>query len=167
MARRFFYGLLKSKFSIGTPIACILYLIVFQAAGESIAFVLAPINNYVHLGGLNSNLSTVWRTVFGISALPRTIPFLRTSSGDTNKLPLALIVFYFRLKMLNSALYRKGAIQKNVPYALTLRYYWKSLIGTAGAWFLYDFIVFPNGVFSGVIISSIVKAKGHGTQTPT
>ncbi|KAJ7709519.1 MFS Git1p-related glycerophosphoinositol permease [Mycena rosella] len=112
--------------SIGTPIACILYLIVFQAAG-----------------GLHSNLSTVWRTVFGISALP------------------PLIVFYFRLKMLNSALYRKGAIQKNVPYALTLRYYWRSLIGTAGAWFLYDFIVFPNGVFSGVIISSIVKAKGH------
>ncbi|KAJ6597270.1 major facilitator superfamily domain-containing protein [Mycena vulgaris] len=112
--------------SIGTPLACILYLIVFQAAG-----------------GLNSNLSTVWRTVFGISALP------------------PLIVFYFRLKMLNSALYRKGAIQKNVPYGLTLKYYWRSLIGTAGAWFLYDFIVFPNGVFSGVIISSIVKAKGH------
>ncbi|KAJ6531332.1 major facilitator superfamily domain-containing protein [Mycena capillaripes] len=112
--------------SSGGPIACILYLIVFQAAG-----------------GLSSNLNTVWRTVFGISAVP------------------PLIVFYFRLKMLNSALYRKGAIQRNVPYMLTLRYYWKSLIGTAGAWFLYDFIVFPNGVFSGVIISSIVKAKGH------
>ncbi|KAJ7085741.1 major facilitator superfamily transporter [Mycena belliarum] len=116
----------SSLCAIGTPIACILYLIVFQAAG-----------------GLHANLSTVWRTVFGISALP------------------PLLVFYFRLKMLNSVLYRKGAIQKNVPYALTLRYYWRSLIGTAGAWFLYDFIVFPNGVFSGVIISSIVKAKGH------
>ena len=58
--------------SFGTPFACILYLIVFQAAG-----------------GLNSNLSTVWRTVFGISCLP----------------PLA--VFYFRLKMMNSKLYRK------------------------------------------------------------
>ncbi|KAJ7096464.1 MFS Git1p-related glycerophosphoinositol permease [Mycena crocata] len=112
--------------SIGTPLACILYLIVFQTAG-----------------GLHSNLSTVWRTVFGISALP------------------PLIVFYFRLKMLNSTLYRKGAIQKNVPYRLTLKYYWRSLIGTAGAWFLYDFIVFPNGVFSGVIISSLVKATGH------
>ncbi|KAJ7074137.1 MFS Git1p-like glycerophosphoinositol permease [Mycena amicta] len=112
--------------SMGGPVACILYLIVFQAAG-----------------GLSSNLSTVWRVVFGISAVP------------------PLIVFYFRLKMLNSSLYRKGAIQKDVPYMLTLRYYYRSLIGTAGAWFLYDFIVFPNGVFSGVIISSIVKAKGH------
>ncbi|KAJ6453466.1 MFS Git1p-related glycerophosphoinositol permease [Mycena vitilis] len=112
--------------SFGAPLACILYLIVFQAAG-----------------GLSANLDTVWRTVFGISAVP------------------PLIVFYFRLKMLDSVLYRKGAIQKNIPYLLTLRYYWKSLIGTAGAWFLYDFIDFPNGVFSGVIISSIVKAEGH------
>ncbi|KAJ7685498.1 major facilitator superfamily domain-containing protein [Mycena polygramma] len=129
--------------SFGAPLACILYLIVFQAAG-----------------GLAANLNTVWRTVFGISAVP------------------PLIVFYFRLKMLDSVLYRKGAIQKNIPYLLTLRYYWKSLIGTAGAWFLYvsapilaesghratayqDFIDFPNGVFSGVIISSIVKAEGH------
>ncbi|KAJ7172153.1 MFS Git1p-like glycerophosphoinositol permease [Mycena filopes] len=117
--------------SLGGPVACILYLIVFQAAGKFIS------------SGLNANLNTVWRTVFGISAIP------------------PLVVFYFRIKMLNSALYRKGAIQKNVPYGLTLRYYWRSLIGTAGAWFLYDFIVFPNGVFSGVIISSIVKAKGH------
>jgi MFS family permease len=27
--------------------------------------------------------------------------------------------------------------------------------------FLYDFVTFPNGVFSGTIISQIVKAKGH------
>ncbi|KAJ7940286.1 MFS Git1p-related glycerophosphoinositol permease [Mycena leptocephala] len=121
--------MLKQRGPVFIMVACILYLIVFQAAG-----------------GLSANLNTVWRTVFGISAIP------------------PLIVFYFRLKMLNSVLYRKGAIQKNVPHMLTLRYYWRSLIGTAGAWFLYDFIVFPNGVcksFSGVIISSIVKAKGH------
>lgn len=59
--------------------------------------------------------------------------------------------------MLNSKLYRRGAIKKSVPYKLVLRYYWKSLIGTCGAWFLYDFITFPNGVFSGTIISSVVK----------
>ncbi|ORY77581.1 major facilitator superfamily domain-containing protein [Leucosporidium creatinivorum] len=112
--------------SFGTPFACILYLIVFQAAG-----------------GLNANLSTVWRTVFGISVIP----------------PLA--VFFFRLRMLNSQLYRKSAIQHKVPYGLMIRFYWRSLIGTAGAWFLYDFITFPNGVFSGVIISSVVKASGN------
>lgn len=80
--------------------------------------------------------------------------------------------------MLNSQLYRKGAIQHNVPHLLTIKYYWKSLIGTAGAWFLYDFITFPNGVckwtllhyclhefnyrmaVSGQIISSVVSVKG-------
>jgi MFS family permease len=82
-------------------------------------------------------------------------------------------VFYFRIRMLNSVLYRRGAIKKHVPYMLVLRYYWKSLIGTCGAWFLYgkpsiftksawklthtDFVTFPNGVFSGTIISSVVN----------
>ncbi|BGP00663.1 Plasma membrane permease, mediates uptake of glycerophosphoinositol and glycerophosphocholine [Rhodotorula toruloides] len=111
--------------SCGTIFACILYLIVFEAAG-----------------GLNANLSTVWRTVFGISMVP----------------PLA--VFIFRMRMLNSQLYRKNAIQQGVPLMLTLKYYWRSLIGTCVAWFLYDFVTFPNGVFSGTIISSIVHAKG-------
>lgn len=42
--------------------------------------------------------------------------------------------------MLNSKLYRRGAIKKRVPYMLVLRYYWKTLIGTCGAWFIYDFV---------------------------
>lgn len=88
--------------SCGTIFACILYLIVFEAAG-----------------GLNANLNTVWRTVFGISMVP----------------PLA--VFIFRMRMLNSQLYRKNAIQQGVPLLLTLKYYWRSLIGTCVAWFLY------------------------------
>lgn len=86
-----------------------------------------------------NHLSTLWRVTFGIGCL------------------LPLTVFYFRLKMLNSTLYRRGAIRKKVPYKLVLRYYWKTLIGTCGAWFLYDFVTFPNGVFSGTIISSVVK----------
>jgi MFS family permease len=60
--------------------------------------------------------------------------------------------------MLNSVLYRRGAIKRDVPYKLVLRYYWKSLIGTCGAWFLYDFVTFPNGVFSGTIIASVIPS---------
>jgi len=62
------------------------------------------------------------------------------------------------MKMLNSKLYRRGAIKKHVPYLLVIRYYWKRLIGTCGAWFLYDFVTFPNGVFSGTIIASVVDS---------
>ncbi|PWY64249.1 MFS general substrate transporter [Aspergillus heteromorphus CBS 117.55] len=86
-----------------------------------------------------AHYSTVWRVCFGIGCI------------------WPLSVFYFRWRMLNSALYRRGAMKKQVPYGLVIRYYWKSLIGTCGAWFLYDFVTFPNGVFSGTIIDSVVK----------
>jgi MFS family permease len=88
-----------------------------------------------------THYSTIWRVCFGIGVI------------------WPLSVFYFRLKMLNSKLYRRGAIKRRVPYALVLRYYWKRLIGTCGAWFLYDFVTFPNGVFSGLIISSVVNSQ--------
>ena len=89
-----------------------------------------------------SHYSTTWRVCFGIGVI------------------FPLTVFYFRLKMLNSKLYRRGAIKRQVPYKLVLRYYWKTLIGTCGAWFLYDFVTFPNGVFSGTIIASVIPSTG-------
>jgi len=85
-----------------------------------------------------NNLQTVWRVCFGIG------------------ISLPLTVFYFRMRMLSSKLYREGAIKRRVPYYLVFRRYWKALIGTCGAWFLYDFVTFPNGVFSGTIISSVI-----------
>ncbi|KAI2621376.1 putative glycerophosphoinositol permease [Xylaria nigripes] len=94
----------------------------------------------------SNHLNTVWRICFGIGVI------------------WPLSVFYFRWKMLNSKLYRRGAIKKRVPYLLIFKYYWKSLIGTCGAWFLYDFVTFPNGIFSGLIISSIVKSTDIRTD---
>jgi MFS family permease len=88
-----------------------------------------------------THYATIWRVCFGIGVI------------------WPLSVFYFRIKMLNSKLYRRGAIKKRVPYPLVIRYYWKSLIGTCGAWFLYDFVTFPNGVFSATIISSVIDQK--------
>ena len=76
----------------------------------------------VYCAATGSHLSTVWRVTFGIGCL------------------FPLTVFYFRVKMLNSKLYRRGAIKRRVPYLLVIQYYWKSLIGTCGAWFLYDFV---------------------------
>jgi len=61
------------------------------------------------------------------------------------------------LRMLSSLLFKKGAIKKQVPYWLVIKRYWKALIGTCGAWFIYDFVTFPNGIFSGTIISSVIK----------
>ncbi|KAL1985658.1 hypothetical protein VTN96DRAFT_7525 [Rasamsonia emersonii] len=101
----------------------------------------------VYMACQQSHLSTVWRVCFGIGCI------------------WPLTVFYFRIRMLNSVLYRRGAIKRKVPYRLVIKYYWKTLIGTCGAWFLYDFVTFPNGVFSGTIISSIVGKDGSIRKT--
>ncbi|KAI0076810.1 MFS Git1p-like glycerophosphoinositol permease [Panus rudis PR-1116 ss-1] len=85
------------------------------------------------------HLETVWRVCFGIGIL------------------LPITVFYFRMRMLSSELYRKGAIKRHVPYWLVLKRYWKPLIGTCGSWFIFDFVVYPNEIFSGTIISSVIK----------
>lgn len=87
-----------------------------------------------------NHLSTLWRVCFGVGII------------------FPVSVFYWRVKMINSKLYRRGAIRKQVPYGLVLRYYWRALIGTCGTWFLYDFVTIPNSVFSGTIISNIVPA---------
>lgn len=84
-----------------------------------------------------SHLSIIWRVCFAIGCV------------------WPLSVFYFRLKMATTELYRKGAMKKRVPYNLVIRYYWRRLIGTCGTWFLFDFITYPNSIFSGTIIASI------------
>jgi hypothetical protein len=79
-----------------------------------------------------NHLETVWRVCFGVGIL------------------LPLTVFFFRLRMLSSKLYRKGAIKRmyqsasifsvlnmilgRVPYGLVFKRYWRELIGTCGAW---------------------------------
>ncbi len=71
--------------------------------------------------------------------------------------PFPLVFFYFRMLVLNSSLYRKTAMRKRYLTKLALKRYWPRLLGTAGVWFIYDFVVFPLGVFLGTIISTVVK----------
>lgn len=89
--------------------------------------------------GRGAHLSTCARVMLGIGAV----------------WPLA--VFYFRWKMATPLLYKKTAIRKHVPYWLSIKFYWRKLIGTAVCWFIYDFVTFPNGIFSSTIISSILN----------
>ncbi|OBA19557.1 MFS general substrate transporter [Metschnikowia bicuspidata var. bicuspidata NRRL YB-4993] len=83
----------------------------------------------------------LWRTLFAIGAF------------------WPLSVFYFRFKMATSELFKKSAIRKDVPYWLSLKYYWKRLLGTCLCWFLYDFVTYPNGIFSATIISSVLPGS--------
>ncbi|KAG0323496.1 Plasma membrane permease, mediates uptake of glycerophosphoinositol and glycerophosphocholine [Podila horticola] len=89
----------------------------------------------------------IWRLSFGLGVLP----------------PLS--VLYFRLRMTNSEIFKKNSMKNNVPYMLIFRRYWKRLLGTAGTWFLYDFIAYPFGLFSGTIINSAIGANPTFIQT--
>ncbi|RCK67762.1 putative metabolite transport protein GIT1 [Candida viswanathii] len=126
-----------------------------EAANESVkkrgrAFVLAT-NLPLSFGGpfalciflivnriCGSHLDAIWRTMFAIGCF------------------WPLSVFYFRLKMVTSELYTKSAIKEVAPYWLAIKYYWPRMIGTCVAWFLYDFVTFPNGIFSAGIISNVI-----------
>lgn len=115
--------------SLGGPIASSYFLVVLSATsytGEQ-----SPEQNA-------KKLDIIWRLCFGFGAL------------------LPLSVFYFRIKMLTTKLYADSAIKHNVPYWLAVKRYWPRLIGTLGAWFLYDFVAFANGAFSSTVIATVV-----------
>jgi MFS family permease len=83
-------------------------------------------------------LEVVWRLSIGLGLL------------------LPLNVLYFRLKMLNSDMYKKQALTRNVPYFLIFKKYWPKLLVTGGIWFLYDFVSYSFGIFSDTILAVAV-----------
>ncbi|GFF43595.1 probable metabolite transport protein GIT1 [Aspergillus udagawae] len=82
---------------------------------------------------------------------------------------LPILIFFLRIRMVNSTQYRKHAIKSKYPYMLVLKRYWKPMLGTSLAWFCYDFISYPFGIFSSTIISQLgpdnttVQNIGFGT----
>ncbi|KXG47971.1 Major facilitator superfamily domain, general substrate transporter [Penicillium griseofulvum] len=96
------------------------------------------------------NSEGVWRITFGLGIV------------------LPLSICFFRVRMVNSTQYRKHAIKSQYPYGLVLRRYWKPMLGTSLAWFCYDFVTYPFGLFSSTIIeqlsphNSSVQNIGYG-----
>ena len=113
--------------ALGGPFAIIVFLIILSATTYDNT-------NSKHA---QRDLWITWRICFGFGVL----------------LPLA--IFGFRMRMITSKLFRENAMRRKVPYLLVARKYWLRFIGTAGVWFLYDFVTFPNGLFSNTIISQI------------
>lgn len=72
---------------------------------------------------------------------------------------LPLLVFVFRLRMQDSSLFRRSNFRSvqtaKIPLGLIVRKYWRRLAGTGGAFFLYDFVNFPNSIMSSSIIASL------------
>lgn len=85
-----------------------------------------------------NHLEAIWRTMFALGCF------------------WPLSIFYFRWKMATNELFKKGRFQSKIPLWLVIKFNWKSLLGTCGAWFMFDFVTFPNGIFSGTIIASVI-----------
>ncbi len=74
----------------------------------------------------------LWRVCFGLGLV----------------LPVALL--FVRLRLVNSTQYQKHAMKKQIPYWLVIKRYWKPMIGTSMAWFVYDFVV--SDMLSKVVV---------------
>ncbi|KAF9038118.1 putative metabolite transporter [Panaeolus papilionaceus] len=86
----------------------------------------------------NDHLRTVWRLSLGLGVVP------------------ALAVFLWRLNMDEPTRYKKDSMKyAKIPYMLVLRRYGWSLAGISFVWFLYDFIVYPFGLYSSVILNNV------------
>jgi MFS family permease len=117
-----------------------------------LGFVVAGIIALIVLAAYHENISVgVWRVCFGLGFV----------------LPAGLL--FFRLRIINSTQYRKHVIKRKIPYLLVIKRYWKPMLGTSLAWFFYDFVTYPFGIFSSTIISqlnpsdSLVQNIGYGT----
>jgi uncharacterized membrane protein YeaQ/YmgE (transglycosylase-associated protein family) len=76
---------------------------------------------------------------------------------------LPVIIIVLRFFMVDSSLFHNSNLtsQRRSPrvYLLLFRRYWWRIFTTSLAFFLYDFINFPNSIMSSTIISSLVKDK--------
>jgi MFS family permease len=70
---------------------------------------------------------------------------------------------------MSSAERRSSARNTILPYHLAIKRYWRPLLGSAAAWFIYNYIAYPFGLFSSTISASVnagdslVKSYGWGT----
>ncbi|CUS23485.1 LAQU0S10e01464g1_1 [Lachancea quebecensis] len=93
-----------------------------------------------------NHLNSLWRIMFALGCF------------------WPLSVFYFRWKTSTNTLFQKGQFKSQIPYWLTIKYTWKRLLGTCFVWFCYDFVAFSNSLFSGTIISLVIK-NGNDLKT--
>ncbi|KAI8288341.1 hypothetical protein K4K60_011133 [Colletotrichum sp. SAR11_57] len=99
-------------------------------------FVGSSIVSLIVIAAYNGQASDgIWRICFGIGIF------------------LPLVIFFFRMRLVDSQQYKKHAIQKNIPYKLALKFYWKPLLGCCSAWFLYDAVVYPFNLLAPTLVS--------------
>ncbi|KAG0705715.1 major facilitator superfamily domain-containing protein [Suillus ampliporus] len=86
----------------------------------------------------DNHLRAVWRLSLGLGVIP------------------AAAVFFWRLRMEEPTRYKRDSMKNiRIPYGLVLKRYWRGLLGISLAWFIYDFITYPFGLYSSTITDTI------------
>ncbi|PCH42143.1 MFS Git1p-like glycerophosphoinositol and glycerophosphocholine permease [Wolfiporia cocos MD-104 SS10] len=84
------------------------------------------------------HLRAVWRLSLGLGVIP------------------AVAVFIWRLRMEEPTRYKKDSMARvHTPYLLIIRRYWGSLTAICLTWFIYDFITYPFGIYSSIVVDNI------------
>ncbi|KAJ7454738.1 metabolite transporter [Mycena latifolia] len=85
-----------------------------------------------------NHLRAAWRLSLGLGFFP------------------AIAVFAWRWSMEEPDLYKKSSMKAvKIPYMLVLRKYGVRLAAISFTWFLYDFIVYPFGIYSSTVVDTI------------
>lgn len=94
----------------------------------------------------DNHLRAVWGLSLGLGAIP------------------AFAVLLWRLRMEEPECYKKNSMKAvRIPYGLALARYWKSLLGLSLAWFIYDFITYPFGIYSSTITNNVTGGSSSLT----
>ncbi|KAF7895111.1 hypothetical protein EAF00_006925 [Botryotinia globosa] len=94
----------------------------------------------------HNNLTVAFHAIYSISTL------------------LPLLVMLVRLRMTDGKLFQKSNIRtRSIPWHFVLRTYGLRCLGTSTAFFLYDFVNFPNSIMSAAIINGLVPGKNIRT----
>lgn len=104
---------------------------------QGVGIILSPLVVLVLLKICGPNhTDLVWRLALAFGGIP------------------GLIMIYFRLKMKETSQFSSRAkVPKRKMFKLIFTKYWKTLLGTAGGWFIFDITFYANGLFNATIVS--------------
>jgi len=95
------------------------------------------------------HLRAVWRISLGLGAIP------------------PLILLYFRSKMEESKHYQKSSISdfSRMPWWLIIKRYWVRLAAISLAWWIYDWVTYPAGLYGSFILERVLPPDASFQST--
>ncbi|OQS07716.1 inorganic phosphate transporter [Thraustotheca clavata] len=114
---------------------------------QGVGFIFAGLMGLLMVSVLDetkTQLEIMWRVLFGVGVLP------------------ALFLVYFRITAEEPEAYKTMLTEevhlRTVRWTFILKHYGRSLVGTAGTWFLFDIVFYAQNLFTASILS-VVGAK--------